>query len=172
MAIGESLIARQIGTSGTVLAVDVARKVPIQEQPTPVDSCDTRALRPRHHGVTSLVNLLEEERGIVASQVPATDVEWICGAIEGRSGGGVAEVGEIVVVSVNDDRAISDISIANGTSMKSIWRFATNTLREPEGEETYATHEEKDQADEAHLFPPGSLLFRTRDSWMEWIKKR
>lgn len=74
------------------------------------------------------------------------------------------ELGEIVVVTMNDDRGVSDIVRSNCTSVVSVWRGTADTLGESESQETDTRHHEEDQADDAHFLSPGTLLFGTRNA--------
>ena len=49
--------------------------------------------------------------------------------------------GEIIIVSMDDDRAVADETVSNGTAVKSIGWSAADTFSETECEETYTGHE-------------------------------
>ena len=65
---------------------------------------------------------------------------------------------------MDDDRGVSDIVSTNSTAVVSVWRGTANTLREAESQETDARHHEENQADDAHLLAPGTLLFGTANA--------
>lgn len=99
MAIGPGLITGQVGTTPSYAAVDVAGHIPIKKIACTSDS------RTRGFGdnvKTMLVDLLEEERGIVSSEIPTASGNGIGIAIEARRGG-VFEVGEVITIAVNDN---------------------------------------------------------------------
>ncbi len=49
--------------------------------------------------------------------------------------------------------------------MERICRLPTNTDSETEREEANSGHQHENNADEAHLFTPSTLLFRTADAF-------
>jgi len=120
------------------LAVNVARKIPIQVK-----------ARPSNRGIgrlgddpkAPLVNPLEHKRSIVSTQAPARIFKRVRGAVEHSTGLGVEEVGEIVVVAMDYDGTFTDERITNIPAMKTVRRLATHALGESEGEETDASHE-------------------------------
>ena len=65
---------------------------------------------------------------------------------------------------MDDDRGVSDIVSTNSTAVVSVRRGTANTLRETESQETDARHHEENQADDAHLLAPGTLLFGTANA--------
>lgn len=100
MAIRETFVTRQVRAAGAVLAIDIAREIPVQ-----VHACssDARALRFGDMGVASLVGLLEQEGGVIARQVPSTGVEGVRCSVEGGPGSRMAEIGEVVGHTMDND---------------------------------------------------------------------
>ena len=89
MAGGWQLVIRQVGGRVAILAVDVAREVPVE---IVASAGDFRCRRSGDEAGTALVRPLEEKRSVVASKVPATSVKWIGRAVEDGGGSRVIEL--------------------------------------------------------------------------------
>jgi len=61
---------------------------------------------------------------------------------------------------MNDDRVI-----ANLASVEALGGCTTDALRKSEGEETDTCHKHQDDAYQAHLLAPGTLLFGTANAY-------
>jgi hypothetical protein len=72
---------------------------------------------------------------------------------------GMFEVGEVIVVTMNNDGTIADVS-----GVETIGRFATDSLGKSECKEADASHKRQDDANETELFTPCSLLFRSANT--------
>jgi hypothetical protein len=153
MAILITLIPRQINTTIPLLVVDITREIVIEIISRPGN---TRAISLLDQPETVLVDFLEQERRIVASEVPSALNERVGLSVESGACSRVFEVGEIVVVPMDDDGAILDL-----TGVVSVRGLSADGYSESEGEETDAGHQLYNYADEAHFLTPGPLLFRT-----------
>jgi hypothetical protein len=71
----------------------------------------------------------------------------------------MVEIGEIICTAVNDDGVC--INLAN---IELRWRFSADGILESKGEESDASHEDRNDGQEAHLFSPCSLLRRSSDA--------
>ena len=130
MAVGDVSIVGRVDLV-RLRIVDVAREVPIQSLSSPVDGRPTRA---RDVTQTVFIDVLEQEACIMRRKVPATCDQGI-GRTAKCSDGRVLEVGEIIGVSVDDDRGVTDLTL-----MKAIGRCSTDCLCETKGDETDGGH--------------------------------
>jgi hypothetical protein len=122
-----------------VLTIDIAGKIPVK---IGAGSGDSRVRRLSDHSEASLIDVLEHERSIIPGETPTRVIKWVCSAVEHSTGLGVKEVGEIVVVAVDDNGAIAYVGFADSAAVETIRGFPTNTLGKSKSKETDASHEE------------------------------
>ena len=67
--------------------------------------------------------------------------------------------GEIIILSMDDERAVADETVSDGAAVEAIGGSAADTFSETESEETDAGHKLQDDADETHFLSPGTLAF-------------
>lgn len=157
MAARRSFVICVVRARTTVLTVNVAREVPVKIETGPSNS-GIRCLG--NNAKALLINILEHERGVVPTELPARIIQWVRGAVE-HADFGMEEFGEIIVVSVYDDGTLTNVSITNSSAVEAVGGFPTDSLGESESEETDTSHKQKDKADESHLLSPCSLSFGT-----------
>jgi len=148
-------IASAIRRCCAKLVVGVAREVPRE---IAVLVRDRGAVSGLDDAAAVLVDLLEEEGQIHASDIPAAFEQRIGPPIE-RGTDGMLELAEVVVVTVNNDRRVADCA-----SLEAGRGFATDGLGEAEGEEANAEHETANDREQAHLLAPCTLLLRSADA--------
>ena len=155
MTIGTALDPGKVDTRVATLTIYVAGEIPVQ---VTITAGDGRIRRFGDEVSTALIDFLEKEGYIVPSRIPASCEQRVL--IPGPCPDGrMVEVGEVVVVTMDDNGRGLDFS-----GMVSIWGCATNGQGEAECKETDAGHESEDDAEEAYLLPPCPLLFGCSDA--------
>ena len=116
-----------------------------------------------------LPDVLEHEQDVVARDIPVALEERVHVTPVERRARRVIELGEVVVLAVDDDGAIADDACAKPRG----WR-AADGLREPKRDEADARHERHDDAQQAHLLVPRTLLLGRADACtgVERMKKK
>lgn len=71
----------------------------------------------------------------------------------------MVEVGEVVVVAMNDNGGVLDRS--RGIAVR---RRTADSFSEAECQETDASHEDQNDTEQPHFLTPRSLLFRCADT--------
>lgn len=105
-----------------------------------------------------MIDPLEKEGDVIPSGIPTPNVQRVL--ISGpRSDGGMVEIGEVVVVAMDDDGCRLDFSGVIPSR-----GCTTNGQSKTKREETNTSHEGEDEADEADLLSPGPLLFGSSDA--------
>ena len=155
MTVGTRLNPGEVDTRVATLTVDVAGEVPVQ---VTIITGDRRVCRLGDVAATVLVDVLEKEGYVVPGSVPTTLEQGVLTSGP-RSHGRVVKVGEVVVVTVDDNRGGLDFS-----GVVTIRGRTTNGECETEGKETDAGHEGEDDAKETDLLPPCPLLLRCSDA--------
>lgn len=158
MTASARFVAREVRCGISKLAHDVAREVPIQKLAIPRNAGTRRLL---DHTKARLIDLLEKKRGIISSNVPSAFQNRVGRPIESLSRLGMLELGKIVIKSMNNHGAVSDMVITDRTTVETVSGFPTHALRETESQEPDTRHEQQDDADKTHFFSPCTLLFRT-----------
>lgn len=155
MTVGTRFDPGEVDTRVTTLSIDVAGEVPVQ---VTIGTGDGRVCRLGDVAATVLVDVLEKEGYIVPGGIPTTLEQRVL-ASGPRSHGRVVKVGEVVVVTMDDNRGGLDFS-----GVVTIRGRPTNGKCETEGKETDAGHEGEDDAKETDLLPPCPLLLRCSDA--------
>lgn len=163
MAIRARIIRGEVGKGRPVLVIHIAWEIPIK---VAIASGDGRIASLRDKLLAVLIHVLEHERDIGRSSIPSANKDGVRLAIE-IAHLWVLEVGEIVIKTMDNDRAIFD-----GTGFVAIRWSATHGLGEAEGEETDTCHKRKDDAEETHFLTPCPLLFGGSYPWMTLMVKR
>jgi len=155
MAIGTALDARKVDTRVASLTIDVAGEIPVQ---VPIASGDRRVCCFGDELATLLIDILKKERYIVPGHIPTSFEQRVLSSGP-RSDGRVVKVGEVVIVTMDDNGRGLDFS-----GMESSRGRATNGQCEAKCEETDAGHEREDETEEAYLLSPGPLLLGCSDA--------
>jgi hypothetical protein len=138
MAAGGCFVVCVVRSLVAELTVDIAREVPVKVHSGPRDS-RVRSLGNSAKAV--LVNFLEHKRSVISAKTPTRVIKWVRGAVEHRRSRWMKELGKIIVVAMDDNRASTDEGIADVSAVETIGRFPTNTLSESESEEADSGHE-------------------------------
>lgn len=154
VTVGAVLISSQIRSSRIVLAMKIARKVPGHVIARVLDTSAGRRLNDIE---TLLVDILEQETGILAPRHPPVHVERVLRTIEIVCNRWVFPVGEIVIVAIDDEGSIIGAPAVDSEFLSTADRFG-----EAKREETNAGHQTQHDADDTHLLPPRTLRFRGR----------
>lgn len=157
MTIGSSLVTSDVHSGRSILTVDVTGEVPIEEVTC---ASDSRLGRFGDNSKAVLIGYLEEERGIVSSEVPAASGKRVGISVKSSTGSRMFEVGEVVAEAMDDSGGVLDAANA----VESCWRSPTHGLGEAEGQKTDTCHENKNDRDEAHLLSPSTLLLWTAEA--------
>jgi hypothetical protein len=157
MTAGGRFVVCVVHPSTAELTVNIAREVPVKVGAGPRDS---RIRRLGDNPETLLVNFLEHKGSVVSAEIPTRIIKRVRSAVKNRKSLGVDELGEIVVIAMDDNGTLADVRTANVPAMKTIRRLPTNALSESESKETDSSHEKEDKADKSDLFSPRSLPFR------------
>lgn len=153
MAIRGRIVACEVDGGSAELVVNIAGKVPIE---VPLDG---RIRRFGDERLAVLVYDLEHERNIRACNMPVAFEKWIRLAIENTAGLRMFELREVVVITMNDDGCILNL-----TGMESIGRRPADCYGEAKGEESNAGHEDSNDRQEPNFLTPGTLLLGCADS--------
>ena len=89
-----------------------------------------------------LVNVLEKERGVIASKVPRGIEDWILGTVEWADSW-MHKVFKVVVVAVDGDGTFAYELVADCATMKSVCWLATYCFCETKGKKAYACHQDE-----------------------------
>ena len=104
-------------------------------------------------------NVLKHKGDISTGYAPSAFQKRIGLTVEGLACGGVFEFAKVVIVTMDDDRSVPD-----STRPEADWGSATDRLGESESEETDASHQDEDDAEETHFLAPRTLLLRCSDA--------
>lgn len=156
MTIRPLLVARQIRPSRPKLVIYIAREIPIQISLVPTD---TRRPGLGDQAKAVLVDVLEQKTRVRPSEIPSTLNERISLSVECGACVRVLEVAEIVIVPMDDHRAVLDVPC-----VVPIRRVSAHGFRESESKETDTSHECQDDTDQPHFLTPGPLLFGRGDT--------
>ena len=155
MTISTGLDPGKVDTRVATLTIDVAGEIPVQ---VPTTASDRRVCCFGDKAATALIDILEKEGYIGPARIPTSGVQRVL-----CSGpcphGRMVKVGEVVVVTVDDNGGGLDFS-----GMESIGRRATDGQRETECKEANASHEGEDDTKEAYLLSPCPLLLGCPDA--------
>ena len=157
MAASSLLVSRYVCPVTAELTINITREIPIKIETIPGNS---RIRRLRDKPEASLVDVLKHKRGVISAKTPTRIFEWVRVTVEHSTSLGMAELGKIVVISMDDDRAFADEGIADVSAVKTIGRLSTDALGKSESEETDTSHQKQDKTDKPHLLSPCPLSFR------------